>query len=142
MPEMETGSTEGAVKGSGRRGPVGRRELGKVDCSTGSLGGKMEPSGPEPPNPEGSGCRASGLNLNVASLGRNLSRSVTAGTVGTLSVTGRGLGWNLLACAMAGWLPGTNWNCCCGLASVAWGNLEVLKSCWASRLPRKVSGKS
>ena len=38
MPEMETGSTEGAVKGSGRRGPVGRRELGKVDCSTGSLG--------------------------------------------------------------------------------------------------------
>ena len=59
------------------------------------LGGKMDPSGPVPPNPEGSGCRASGLNLNVASLGRNLSKLVTAGTVGTLSVTGRWLGWNL-----------------------------------------------
>lgn len=77
------------------------------------LGGKIEPSGPVPPKPDGvSGRRAVGLNrkpvtvaFNIGSkvatffdqkfftsLGRNFSKLVTAGTVGTLSVTGRALG--------------------------------------------------
>lgn len=126
MPWMDTGSTDGTVIDSGRpeklekegtRGPVGSRELGKVVCSTGNLGGKIDPSGPVPPKPGVSGLLAVGLNRNpvtVASLGRNFSKLVTAGTVGTLSVTGRALGWgwNLEACCclIAGWLPGTNWN--------------------------------
>lgn len=104
IPWIETGSTDGTVIDSGRpekppekegtRGPVGSRELGKVVCSTGSLGGKIDPSGPVPPKPV-SGRRAVGLNrkpVTDASLGRNFSKLVTAGTVGTLSVTGRWLG--------------------------------------------------
>jgi len=112
IPWMDTGSTEGTVIDSGRPekppekegtlGPVGSRELGKVVCSTGNLGGKIDPSGPVPPKPDGvSGRLAVGLNrkpVTVASLGRNFSKLVTAGTVGTLSVTGRalGCGWNLI----------------------------------------------
>jgi hypothetical protein len=59
----------------------------------------MDPSGPVPPKPEVSGLRAPGENrkpVAVASLGRNFSKLVTAGTVGTGSVaTGRCVGWNL-----------------------------------------------
>ena len=84
-------------------------------CIRTYLGGKIEPSGPVPPKPDGvSGRRAVGLNRNpvtvafsmgskvkigsffnqkfFTSLGRNFSKLVTAGTVGTLSVTGRWLG--------------------------------------------------
>lgn len=64
IPLTETGSTDGTVMGSGRLenvaengdtlGPVGNLEFENVVCSTGSLGGKIELSGPVLPNPVGS----------------------------------------------------------------------------------------
>jgi len=104
IPLTETGSTERAVTGSSlldtgiewngdTLGPVGNLELGKVVCSTDSLGGNILLSGPLLPKPD-SGCRRTeeGWNrkpdIEEGPLG-NLSRFVTAGTVGTESENGR-----------------------------------------------------
>ena len=156
MPETDTGSTEGAVTTSGLRENVGGTltvcELGKVACSTFNLGGKMALF-------ELSWLKDSfglweGWNrneLSEASLGRNLSKEVTAGTVGTLSVKGRTLGdgkpelkrfdWDCCTCWNWGdddcvCCRGTKENCCSEV-TVPSGNLVIWKSCWKVGLFRK-----
>ena len=109
-PDTEIGSTLGAVTWNcPPRTVSGVREFGNCGSKV-SRGGKAAleswPGARLGARPTSSPGRGDGWNLklSVASLGRNRSKEVTAGTVGTLSVAGLALGEaNLPGCC-----------CCCG----------------------------